>query len=152
MTLINKYLMPVYQAICQTLKAQRKLIVYFPKTQPTMLCMYYFPLFSIVNMISFIICIYKASHVDFQIYSDMINTSSPSLKSDVDLFHWSILDDIPCHFVSAVMAGFCATLMSSPMDVVKTRFINSTPGQYKSAHKCAMTMLVNEGPSAFFKG
>lgn len=143
--------MPVYQALCQTLKAQRKLTGYFPKTQPTMLRMYYLPLFSIISII-FIIFIYKASHVDFQVYSDMINTSSPSLKSDVDLFHWSILDELPCHFVSAVIAGFCATLMSSPMDVVKTRFINSTPGQYKSAHNCAMTMFVKEGPSAFFKG
>ncbi|XP_005877832.1 PREDICTED: mitochondrial brown fat uncoupling protein 1 isoform X1 [Myotis brandtii] len=63
-----------------------------------------------------------------------------------------LADDLPCHFMSAVFAGFCATLLSSPMDVVKTRFVNSTPGQYKSAHNCAMTMFIKEGPSAFFKG
>ncbi|XP_008053097.1 mitochondrial brown fat uncoupling protein 1 [Carlito syrichta] len=61
-------------------------------------------------------------------------------------------DDVPCHLVSALIAGFCTTLLSSPADVVKTRFINSTPGQYTSVPSCAMTMLTNEGPTAFFKG
>ncbi|KAM7142952.1 mitochondrial brown fat uncoupling protein 1 [Molossus nigricans] len=63
-----------------------------------------------------------------------------------------LADDLPCHFVSAVIAGFCTTLLSSPMDVVKTRFINSTPGQYTSVPNCIMTMFIKEGPSAFFKG
>ena len=30
-------------------------------------------------------------------------------------------DGIPCHFTAAVMAGFCATLVASPVDVIKTR-------------------------------
>ncbi|KAM5158938.1 mitochondrial brown fat uncoupling protein 1 isoform 1-T1 [Callospermophilus lateralis] len=61
-------------------------------------------------------------------------------------------DDVPCHLLSAFVAGFCTTLLSSPADVVKTRFINSPPGQYTSVPSCAMTMLHKEGPSAFFKG
>ncbi|XP_070241720.1 mitochondrial brown fat uncoupling protein 1 isoform X4 [Bos mutus] len=61
-------------------------------------------------------------------------------------------DDVPCHFVSAVVAGFCTTVLSSPVDVVKTRFVNSSPGQYTSVPNCAMMMLTREGPSAFFKG
>ena len=32
-----------------------------------------------------------------------------------------LLDGILCHFSSAVAAGFCATLVASPVDVVKTR-------------------------------
>nr|ASM46968.1 uncoupling protein 1 [Tapirus indicus] len=63
-----------------------------------------------------------------------------------------LADDVPCHFVSAVIAGFCTTVLSSPVDVVKTRFVNSPPGQYTSVPNCAMTMLTKEGPSAFFKG
>ncbi|ELK17456.1 mitochondrial brown fat uncoupling protein 1 [Pteropus alecto] len=63
-----------------------------------------------------------------------------------------LADDVPCHVVSAIIAGFCATVLSSPVDVVKTRFINSPPGQYTSMPNCAMTMLTKEGPSAFFKG
>ena len=31
-------------------------------------------------------------------------------------------DGIPCHFSAAVAAGFCATLVASPVDVVKTRY------------------------------
>ncbi|KAF0884021.1 UCP1 protein, partial [Crocuta crocuta] len=61
-------------------------------------------------------------------------------------------DDLPCHFVSALIAGFCTTVLSSPVDVVKTRFVNSPPGQYTSVPNCAMTMLTREGPLAFFKG
>nr|XP_010952910.1 mitochondrial brown fat uncoupling protein 1 [Camelus bactrianus] len=59
-----------------------------------------------------------------------------------------LADDVPCHFVSAVIAGFCTTVLSSPVDVVKTRFVNSPP----SVPNCSMTMLTKEGPSAFFKG
>ncbi|XP_047423161.1 mitochondrial brown fat uncoupling protein 1 isoform X2 [Sciurus carolinensis] len=63
-----------------------------------------------------------------------------------------LADDVPCHLLSALIAGFCTTLLSSPVDVVKTRFINSPPGQYTSVPSCAMTMLHKEGPTAFFKG
>ncbi|XP_012639284.1 mitochondrial brown fat uncoupling protein 1 [Microcebus murinus] len=63
-----------------------------------------------------------------------------------------LADDVPCHLVSALIAGFCTTLLSSPVDVVKTRFVNSPPGQYKSVPSCAMTMFTKEGPTAFFKG
>ncbi|XP_048189344.1 mitochondrial brown fat uncoupling protein 1 [Perognathus longimembris pacificus] len=63
-----------------------------------------------------------------------------------------LADDVPCHLLSALVAGFSATLLSSPADVVKTRFINSPPGQYRSVPSCAMTMFTKEGPTAFFKG
>ena len=31
-------------------------------------------------------------------------------------------DGTPCHFTAAVIAGFCATLLASPVDVIKTRY------------------------------
>ena len=31
------------------------------------------------------------------------------------------VDGIPCHFTAAVTAGFCATVLASPVDVIKTR-------------------------------
>ncbi|XP_053556800.1 mitochondrial brown fat uncoupling protein 1 [Bombina bombina] len=61
-------------------------------------------------------------------------------------------DNLPCHFVSAFGAGFCTTVIASPVDVVKTRYMNSPPGQYKSALNCAWTMITKEGPTAFYKG
>uniref|UniRef100_A0A3Q3K8S4 Dicarboxylate carrier UCP2 n=1 Tax=Monopterus albus TaxID=43700 RepID=A0A3Q3K8S4_MONAL len=61
-------------------------------------------------------------------------------------------DNLPCHFTAAFGAGFCATVVASPVDVVKTRFMNSEASQYRSAINCALTMLKNEGPTAFYKG
>ncbi|XP_076002078.1 dicarboxylate carrier UCP2-like [Genypterus blacodes] len=61
-------------------------------------------------------------------------------------------DNMPCHFTAAFAAGFCTTIVASPVDVVKTRYMNSRPGQYKGALNCAMTMLVKEGATSFYKG
>ncbi|KAM6988097.1 dicarboxylate carrier UCP2-like [Tautogolabrus adspersus] len=60
--------------------------------------------------------------------------------------------NMPCHFTAAFAAGFCTTIVASPVDVVKTRFMNSRPGQYSGALNCAFTMLINEGPTSFYKG
>ncbi|XP_056658702.1 mitochondrial brown fat uncoupling protein 1 isoform X3 [Monodelphis domestica] len=70
-----------------------------------------------------------------------------------NLLKYNLLtDNLPCHFVSAFGAGFCTTVVASPVDVVKTRYMNSPPGQYTSAPKCAWTMLWREGLTAFYKG
>ncbi|KAL7983126.1 hypothetical protein Chor_010468 [Crotalus horridus] len=71
---------------------------------------------------------------------------------DTLLKHRLMTDDVPCHFLSAFGAGFCTTIIASPVDVVKTRYMNSPPGQYKNAGQCALTMLRAEGPLAFYKG
>lgn len=59
---------------------------------------------------------------------------------------------MPCHFTAAFAAGFCTTLVASPVDVVKTRYMNSVPGQYRGALNCALNMLLHEGPTSFYKG
>ncbi|KAL4640440.1 mitochondrial brown fat uncoupling protein 1 [Arapaima gigas] len=74
------------------------------------------------------------------------------LIKEVILKHKLMTDNLPCHFVSAFGAGFCTTVIASPVDVVKTRYMNSPPGQYTSAISCAWTMLTREGPTAFYKG
>ncbi|XP_054277649.1 dicarboxylate carrier SLC25A8-like [Macrosteles quadrilineatus] len=61
-------------------------------------------------------------------------------------------DNVPCHFTSALAAGFCTTFFASPVDVVKTRFMNSKPGTYTGAINCAVRMFRQEGFSAFYKG
>ncbi|XP_071862138.1 dicarboxylate carrier UCP2 [Bombus fervidus] len=61
-------------------------------------------------------------------------------------------DGIPCHITAAVAAGLCTTLAASPVDVVKTRYMNSAPGEYKGVKDCAVRMMLKEGPSAFYKG
>lgn len=61
-------------------------------------------------------------------------------------------DGIPCHFSAAVVAGFCATVVASPVDVIKTRFMNSDKGRYRGAMHCAIETARNEGFFAFYKG
>ncbi|CAM9438837.1 dicarboxylate carrier UCP2-like [Lampetra fluviatilis] len=68
------------------------------------------------------------------------------------LKHNLLTDNLPCHLVAAFGAGFCATVVASPVDVVKTRYMNSKPGQYRSAMNCALCLISMEGPTAFYKG
>ncbi|PNF35520.1 Mitochondrial uncoupling protein 2 [Cryptotermes secundus] len=74
------------------------------------------------------------------------------IVKDLILQHSLMRDAVPCHFTSAVISGFCATVAASPVDVVKTRYMNSTRGEYRSAVDCALRMLAQEGPAAFYKG
>lgn len=71
---------------------------------------------------------------------------------DTIIGHNLMKDSVPCHFTSAVIAGFCTTVVASPVDVIKTRYMNSTPGTYSSAVSCAIKTFSEEGVSAFFKG
>ncbi|XP_020365451.1 mitochondrial uncoupling protein 2 [Rhincodon typus] len=74
------------------------------------------------------------------------------LIKDLLMKNGLLSDNLPCHFSSAVGAGFCTTIIASPVDVVKTRYMNSAPGQYRSAINCAVTMFTKEGLTAFYKG
>ncbi|NXB73349.1 UCP3 protein, partial [Donacobius atricapilla] len=62
------------------------------------------------------------------------------------------LDNVPCHFVAAFGAGFCATVVASPVDVVKTRYMNSSPGQYRNALSCLLALLMQDGLAGLYKG
>jgi len=61
-------------------------------------------------------------------------------------------DNIQCHFSAAVIAGFATTVVASPIDVVKTRYMNSPKGIYTGAIDCTIRMARKEGPAAFYKG
>uniref|UniRef100_H3D2M0 Dicarboxylate carrier UCP2 n=1 Tax=Tetraodon nigroviridis TaxID=99883 RepID=H3D2M0_TETNG len=74
------------------------------------------------------------------------------LIKDTLLRSTPLTDNLPCHFVSAFGAGLCTTVIASPVDVVKTRYMNSPPGQYRGVLNCAASMLTKEGPSSFYKG
>lgn len=55
------------------------------------------------------------------------------------------------HFTAGFMAGFVATIVASPADVVKTRLMSS-PDSYKGVGDAFTRMLKDEGPKAFYKG
>uniref|UniRef100_T1JCK8 Mitochondrial brown fat uncoupling protein 1 n=1 Tax=Strigamia maritima TaxID=126957 RepID=T1JCK8_STRMM len=69
------------------------------------------------------------------------------------IINYQLMEDtVPCHFVSAVAAGFCTTVIASPVDVMKTRFMNSRQGQYKGAIDCTVKIFREGGGMAFYKG
>jgi solute carrier family 25 (mitochondrial dicarboxylate transporter), member 10 len=56
------------------------------------------------------------------------------------------------HFVCSFVAGFVATAVTQPVDVVKTRVMNASKGESTSAIKCIANIIRYEKPSTFFKG
>ncbi|XP_038674589.1 mitochondrial uncoupling protein 2-like [Scyliorhinus canicula] len=68
------------------------------------------------------------------------------------LLRQNMTDNLPCHFCAAFGAGFCTTIVASPVDVVKTRYMNSPPGLYRNALNCSFLLLTKEGFTAFYKG
>eukprot|EP01016_Furgasonia_blochmanni_P056322 TRINITY_DN9583_c0_g1_i7.p1 TRINITY_DN9583_c0_g1~~TRINITY_DN9583_c0_g1_i7.p1 ORF type:complete len:335 (+),score=101.32 TRINITY_DN9583_c0_g1_i7:49-1005(+) len=63
-------------------------------------------------------------------------------------------DNIICHFLVSAWAGFLATAIGSPIDVVKTRVMNSKKGGdgYTGVIDCIVKTTKKEGPFAFYKG
>lgn len=68
------------------------------------------------------------------------------------LLHTKFQDNIYCHITAGCVAGFVATVIASPVDVVKTRYMNDSKGIYSNAIQCAYKMGKEEGLSAFYKG
>jgi len=61
-------------------------------------------------------------------------------------------DGVCCHLLCACCAGFTATVVGSPVDVLKTRIMNAAPGTYSSPLDCIWQTLRHEGLVAFYKG
>lgn len=60
-------------------------------------------------------------------------------------------DNIMTHFTASFLAGGVATLITMPLDVMKTRMMNAPPGTYSSIMACAKD-IATAGPMGFFKG
>ncbi|CAG8718225.1 17715_t:CDS:2 [Acaulospora morrowiae] len=61
-------------------------------------------------------------------------------------------DNIITHFTSSLLAGLVATTICSPVDVIKTRVMNSGSKQKQNIMTMLKTIVVREGPFALFKG
>ncbi|XP_070837688.1 mitochondrial dicarboxylate carrier isoform X2 [Chaetodon trifascialis] len=61
-----------------------------------------------------------------------------------------LTDSILTHFLASVFAGGCATVLCQPLDVVKTRLMNSKR-EYGGVFHC-LTETAKLGPKAFYKG
>ncbi|XP_054800264.1 uncharacterized protein LOC129304577 [Prosopis cineraria] len=60
------------------------------------------------------------------------------------------------HLFSSTVAGIVSTLITTPMDMIKTRLMLQrgfkTAGGYKNGFHCAYQVLLTEGPRALYKG
>lgn len=60
-------------------------------------------------------------------------------------------DNLTTHFTASITAASIATLMTQPLDVMKTRMMNAAPGQFKGIGDC-FVYTAKLGPAGFFKG
>lgn len=67
------------------------------------------------------------------------------------LQYTSMKEGTVLHFTAGFMAGFVATIVASPADVVKTRLMSS-PDSYTGVVNAFTRMMTEEGPRAFYKG
>jgi solute carrier family 25 uncoupling protein 8/9 len=61
-------------------------------------------------------------------------------------------DNLGTHFTAAFSAGFVATVVASPIDVIKTRMMNSQVGTYTGMLDCGQKLFKENGLAAFYKG
>jgi len=61
-------------------------------------------------------------------------------------------DDPITHFTASTLAGIIAAVITSPLDVVKSRVMNAEKGYYRSSLDCAMRTFKSEGLFAFYRG
>ena len=60
-------------------------------------------------------------------------------------------DNEVTHFASSFGAGTCATLLSQPIDVFKTRLMNAKPGEFNSLG-ALIKFTAQSGIKGFYKG
>ncbi|EGC28822.1 hypothetical protein DICPUDRAFT_43741 [Dictyostelium purpureum] len=66
-------------------------------------------------------------------------------------------DNIKTHLLASTIAAFVASVVTSPLDVIKTRVMNSPKLEtgepvYRGTIDCLTKTLKQEGPGAFYKG
>ncbi|EDW17448.2 mitochondrial dicarboxylate carrier [Drosophila mojavensis] len=60
-------------------------------------------------------------------------------------------EGLPLHFLTSTVAGFIGTLMTQPIDVMKTTYMNAPPGEF-SGLGAVIVHTMKQGPLAFYKG
>jgi len=61
-------------------------------------------------------------------------------------------DNITTHFTASLMAGFVATAVTAPVDVIKTRIMNAPANQFRGLIDCGIKVFRAEGARGFVKG
>lgn len=66
--------------------------------------------------------------------------------------HGIMQEGMPLHLTASLFAGLFCSITSNPVDVVKVRLMTDKNRQLHGVMHCVKTILVNEGPMAFYKG
>ncbi|KJE94854.1 solute carrier family 25 [Capsaspora owczarzaki ATCC 30864] len=61
-------------------------------------------------------------------------------------------DTVLTHLYASMASGFVATVVTQPVDVIKTRIMNSKTGEFAGPIDCLRRTLAGEGASALYKG
>lgn len=77
--------------------------------------------------------------------------SYDSIKNNLLKRYFSMTDGIPLHFVCSLLAGIITTTASNPVDVVKTRYMSDTSGQFRSPLHCVLKTFQEGGVRIFFR-
>ncbi|XP_060647346.1 mitochondrial dicarboxylate carrier [Drosophila nasuta] len=64
---------------------------------------------------------------------------------------FNIKEGLPLHFLTSSIAGFIGTLMTQPLDVIKTTYMNARPGEFTGIGGVTL-YIAKQGPLAFYKG
>lgn len=67
------------------------------------------------------------------------------------LAYTPLKDNLLTHIVAGLMAGFTATIVGSPFDVIKTRMMSNRE-EYKNPVEAVVKTFKNDGPKAFYNG
>ncbi|XP_058082676.1 uncharacterized protein LOC131230739 isoform X2 [Magnolia sinica] len=78
-------------------------------------------------------------------------------ESKQALIRWTRLEEgFYLHFISSAIAGTVGTLITAPMDMIKTRLMlqreSKRAGSYRNGFHCAYQVILTEGPRALYKG
>lgn len=67
-------------------------------------------------------------------------------------FFLDFVDNTTTHFIASSLAGFVATFVTMPFDVIKTRLQNAPSGTYKGMVNCLFVTVKNEGLMSMMRG
>ena len=61
-------------------------------------------------------------------------------------------EGIPLYLGSSLLSGLVSVTVSNPVDVLKSRVMNSPPGTFKTVFHCAADVFRKDGAMAFYRG
>ncbi|KDQ52900.1 hypothetical protein JAAARDRAFT_39847 [Jaapia argillacea MUCL 33604] len=61
-------------------------------------------------------------------------------------------EGLKLHLTASLFAGLFCSITSNPIDVVKVRVMNDKERKFKGVFDCVRSIIVKEGPLAFYKG